>query len=344
MTGPDCLCAGVRVMTLRGEIAVETLRVGDRVVTLSGNGTTLKPVTRIGRVEVDLDRHRQPLQAAPVRIRAGAFEPGMPIRDLLVSPDHGVSVENHDGRRVLVPALNLVNGATILREQPRGQVSYFQVELEAHDILMADGMAVETTPGTGDHAVVAFVPRGSPQPKANSPEANSPDPDFTPAGREEAASCVPYIWGTAAFAVHARLLERARTLGHQQTDDPDLEVLAGDVRLAPLSQQAGEYLFVLPAGSGMVRLRSRTRVPYETDPAGGDTRFLGVALGRVLVDGAELALTATSFGRGFLPAEEDGVHRWRWTTGEAELELPPRFQEMTLELHVHVGWSRYWVD
>jgi hypothetical protein len=332
----DCLCAGVRVMTLRGEIAVENLRVGDRVMTLSGNGTTLKPLTRIGRISVDLDRHAQPLQAAPVRIRAGAFEPGMPIRDLLVSPDHAVSVEDEGGRRVLIPALNLVNGATILREPPRGQVAYFQVELAAHDILMADGMAVESTPGGEEHAVVAFAPRG-----AAPPAAAAPDPDFTPAGRSE-AGCVPYVWGTAAMAVHARLLQRAHALGHRLTEDPDLGVLAGETPLAALSEADGEYVWLLPRGGEAIRLRSRTRVPYETDPAGGDTRRLGVALARVLVDGTELPLTAPAFGRGFLPAEGDGVHRWRWTTGEAELAIPPRACEITLELHIHTGWSRYW--
>lgn len=85
-TPPRCFCAGTMLVTLRGEVPVETVRPGDLVLTLSGEGAPLKPVTWTGLVEIDLAGHPDPMAVRPVRIAAGAIEPGMPIRDLCVSP------------------------------------------------------------------------------------------------------------------------------------------------------------------------------------------------------------------------------------------------------------------
>jgi hypothetical protein len=333
---PNCFCAGTRLMTLQGEVPVETVTVGDLVVTLSGVGSTLKPVTWVGAVQVDLDRHADPARAAPIRICAGAVEPGMPIRDLLVSPDHGIALEDDRGRRVLVPALYLVNGATVRRLSPSGVVRYHHVELEAHDILMADGMAVESYLDTGNRApftrnVLAFRPRDA------APTAD-PAIDLLPAFRER-ASCVRLLLGEAAWKLHARVLSYAQEIGHHLTDDPDLLVIVDGVPADLVSRESGEYLFLLPAGARAVRLCSRVHVPADTKPDGGDMRRLGVPLLRVLHDGDVLSLEGPQFGSGFLPAEA----AWRWTTGEADLTLIPRAFETTLELHIAVGWSRYWI-
>ena len=339
---PDCLCAGTRVMTLRGEVPVETIAVGDRVLTLSGTDSPLKPVTWVGQVTVDLDRHPDPLRAAPVRLRAGAVEPGMPIRDLLLSPDHAVYLADGEGRRVLVPALHLVNGATIVREPPAGRVTYVHVAVATHDILMADGMAVESAPPDADRSafappVLAFAPRGQPR----TPLPVPTPPDFSPHGRT-GETCAPYLWGTDAIALHTRLLERAETLGYSRTEDPGLIVEIDGVPLAPLSDADGEYVYLLPPDTAAIRLASRTWVPYEENPAGGDTRLLGVALVRVIHDGTELHLGSPAFGHGFLPLEGEGADWWRWSTGPADLTLPMRDDETTLELHLRTGWGRYW--
>ena len=141
-------CSGTKLMTLRGEVPVESVRAGDTALTLSGVEAPLKPVTRVRHRRVDLNRHAAAMLAAPVRVRAGAIEDGVPLRDLRVSPDHALSVEDDTGRRVLIPALYLANGATILREPASGAVTYVTVSLERHDILMGDGMAAESGPGT----------------------------------------------------------------------------------------------------------------------------------------------------------------------------------------------------
>ena len=78
-----CYCTGTRILTERGEIAVEGLAVGDLVVTATGQR---RPIRWIGtRVHPGLSA---PQAERPVRIRAGGLADAVPARDLLVSPDH----------------------------------------------------------------------------------------------------------------------------------------------------------------------------------------------------------------------------------------------------------------
>jgi len=70
---PVCYVAGTRVLTERGEVAVENLAVGDRVVTASG---THRPVRWLGHRRVDCSRHPEPSAVWPIRIQAGAFAQG----------------------------------------------------------------------------------------------------------------------------------------------------------------------------------------------------------------------------------------------------------------------------
>ena len=78
-TRPRCFRAGTMLVTLRGEVPAESVRPGDLILTLSGEGAPLKPVTWVGQVEVDLETHPEPMAVRPVRIAAGAIEPGMRV-------------------------------------------------------------------------------------------------------------------------------------------------------------------------------------------------------------------------------------------------------------------------
>lgn len=332
-----CFCAGTMIVTLNGEVPVESVVVGDLVLTLSGEGAPLKPVIWTGRVGVDLASHPDPMAVRPIRIAAGAIEPGMPIRDLLVSPDHGISVEDGRGRRVLVPAHFLVNGATVTREPATGVVTYHHIETATHEILMADGMAVESffhldarrAFGT---TVVPFSRNA----------VTLEQPDFSPNARET-NGVAPLLVGLATHEIHARLLAVARASGHVLTEDADLAVLCGDDSAEKIADDAGEAVFLLPPGAGPACLSSRLFTPAEADPAGGDQRRLGVALARAVLDGVEIPLDGPEFGAGFLPHEGEVGNFWRWTTGEATLHLPARDAEATLEITLHCGWSRYWL-
>jgi T5SS/PEP-CTERM-associated repeat protein len=138
-----CFAAGTRIATDTGLIAVEDLGVGDRVITNDG---THEPIVWIGQRTVDCERHPSPETVWPVRVRVGAFGENVPVRDLYLSPDHAVFVNG-----VLVPVKLLINGTSITREE-RSKVTYYHVELERHEVILAEGLAVESYLDLGDRA------------------------------------------------------------------------------------------------------------------------------------------------------------------------------------------------
>ena len=131
-----CFVRGTLIRTEAGEIAVEVLAIGDRVMTHDG---TAKPIRWIGRRAYAGRFLAGRGHLLPVRIRAGALGGGLPARDLLVSPMHAMFFEG-----VLVPSISLVNGQTIVQETVCPSVEYFHVELAAHDVIWAEGAATET--------------------------------------------------------------------------------------------------------------------------------------------------------------------------------------------------------
>ena len=108
-----CFAEGTRIETETGPVAVEDLMIGDRLVTDDG---TREPIVWIGQRTVNCAAHPQPESVWPVRVRAGAFGENVPERDLYLSPDHAVFVND-----VLVPVKLLINGTTIAQvsETPR---------------------------------------------------------------------------------------------------------------------------------------------------------------------------------------------------------------------------------
>ena len=129
-----CFCAGARILTAHGEVPVERLGAGDRAATASGR---LAPVRFVGRC-----RARE--NDVPVRIGAHAFGAGMPHRALHLSPDHAVAIGG-----ALVPVRYLVNGATIAYA-PAEHATYFHVELDRHEVILAEGLPVESYLDTGN--------------------------------------------------------------------------------------------------------------------------------------------------------------------------------------------------
>ncbi|WP_215763285.1 Hint domain-containing protein [Acetobacter sp. P1H12_c] len=134
--GTPCFCRGTLIETERGEIAVEDLAIGDRVRTAS---RALRPIRWIGHRSYSGPFVRGNRNVLPIVIRAGALGDGLPRRDLSVSPLHAMALEG-----VLIPAICLVNGVSILQAESIDQVTYFHIELETHDILLAEGAPSES--------------------------------------------------------------------------------------------------------------------------------------------------------------------------------------------------------
>ena len=143
-----CFAEGTRIRTSRGDVAVEQLRAGDEVVTASG---AMRPVKWIGHRYVDCTRHGAPQKVWPVRVAAGAFGPGLPSRDLFLSPDHALFLDG-----VLIPVKQLINDDTVA-QTGWSDVIYYHVELDRHDVLLAEGLPPKASsiPATGSPSPMA---------------------------------------------------------------------------------------------------------------------------------------------------------------------------------------------
>lgn len=130
-----CFARGTRIATPEGPVPVEQLKKGELVLTADGEE---QPVVWLGRRRLDCHAHPEPEKVWPIRIKAGAFGPNMPERDLLVSPQHAIFDEG-----VLVPAKYLVNGRNVVVERT-ASVEYYHVELPRHDLLLAEGLPSES--------------------------------------------------------------------------------------------------------------------------------------------------------------------------------------------------------
>jgi collagen type I alpha len=177
-----CFAAGTRIATADGPVAVERLRVGDQVLNHRGEA---KAIVWIGSRGVDCERHPRPETVWPVRVAAGAFAENVPVRDLYLSPDHAVFVND-----ALVPVKLLVNGGSVAQVRAAA-IDYYHVELEQHDVILAEGLAVESYLDAGDRTsfsggpVIALLP------------------DFT-ARHWEMAGCAPLVLTSPALT-RARL-------------------------------------------------------------------------------------------------------------------------------------------
>ena len=139
-----CFAAGTQIATDRGPVAVEQLQPGDRVS--AHFARAFLPAIWIGHRQVDCRRHPEPRKVWPIRIQTGCFGQGLPSRELLLSPDHAVLVDD-----VLIPVKYLINGTTIAQTEV-DEVSYYHIELERHDIVFAEGLPAESYLDTGDRA------------------------------------------------------------------------------------------------------------------------------------------------------------------------------------------------
>lgn len=141
-----CFTSGIMVMTPDGEIGVGDLVSGSRVVTRD-NG--IQSVEWVGRISVDFAGLSASPHLKPVLIQQGSLGPGLPERDMLVSPNHRVlvgsdrPVQFYDGAEMLVAAKNLVDGRTIRQVDMLG-VTYIHFLFARHEVVLANGAWTES--------------------------------------------------------------------------------------------------------------------------------------------------------------------------------------------------------
>jgi autotransporter passenger strand-loop-strand repeat protein len=315
-----CYARGTRILTERGEVVVETLAVGDTVITASGGR---RPIIWIGHRGLDLGRHPDPAAVSPVRIRAGAFGESRPMRDLWLSPRHSVAIDG-----VLMPIIDLVNGSTVVQVMcPK--VEYWHIELDAHDVVLAEGQAAESYLDNGNRT--AFLNGGA---------FIDAHPDFAPKHWQD--TCLPLVTeGALLDRTRANLLERATVLGYAIDADHDVHLVVDGVRIEPRQIGEARFAFTLPLDGTEATLVSRCFVPAQTVPFGRDVRSLGVCVMRLQIDGEDVSLDDDgAFSDGWHALERDGgLTTRRWTQGMAR--LPSRGSLIVIDL---AGRGYYWAE
>ncbi|MDP2495066.1 Hint domain-containing protein [Shimia thalassica] len=145
-TDPPCFVSGTLINTPSGPRPVETLQIGDLVLTRDDGP---QPIRWIAGARVDLTQPEFGKKFQPIRLAAHALGPGIPDRDLLLSPQHRVVISHSETsllfgeREVLCAASHLVNGDTITRGTA-DEVTYFHILFDCHQVITSNGCASES--------------------------------------------------------------------------------------------------------------------------------------------------------------------------------------------------------
>ena len=131
-----CYCRGTLIRTKRGEVPVEALTIGGKVLTKSGKE---QPIKWIGRRSYGGRFIMGRKDVLPICVKAGALDDRVPRRDLWLSPHHALYLDG-----LLIEAKDLVNGVSIVQADRVEKVEYFHVELETHDVIIAEGALAES--------------------------------------------------------------------------------------------------------------------------------------------------------------------------------------------------------
>jgi hypothetical protein len=228
----------------------------------------------------------------------------------------------------LIPVENLINHLSILWDDTARAVEYYHIELEEHDVLLADGAPAESYYDAGNRAMFQNVRPDS--------QAGDAEPTFAPV--LNGGDVVDGIW--------TRLYERAGGgIEHDTTRDPDLHLVIDGERCEPAAIDGTTYTFDLAAAPAGLRLQSLTGVPSLLGITRHDHRALGVAIRRIELHAPGVAMLFDHDGRLFVDGgcypPEAG---YSWTDGTFEL---PRWLfdhlkgPFTLKVHTERPGLRY---
>lgn len=132
------ICAGTTIMTLDGEIPVEHLSVGDRIITRDAGMSVIKAI------------NSREVKMQPIRIKAGSLGHTRPDRDMMVSPGTRVHIRDWRAEALFgaaaatVEASRLVDGEFLTQLTSR-EVKVFDIIFDREHILYADGVELVST-------------------------------------------------------------------------------------------------------------------------------------------------------------------------------------------------------
>ncbi len=140
-----CYAPGTMIYTPDGQRAVETLQVGELIRTLDNGPQTIRWVRSgdqpLGEVEND---------AKPVLITAGALGAGLPMQDMIVSPQHrilvggGGQLQDRFETEAFAPAKSLTSLPGIRHMKGKRKITWVHFACDRHEIVTANGCLSES--------------------------------------------------------------------------------------------------------------------------------------------------------------------------------------------------------
>ncbi|WP_239025469.1 Hint domain-containing protein [Roseicyclus persicicus] len=142
-----CFTPGTRLRTETGDVAIEDLGPGHRLLTRDDGP---QDVLWTGHRRMSGARLFAMPEQRPIRLRRGALGVDRPDADLIVSPEHRVLVTGRAARdlwgedEVLVRAADLVGDRYITVDHSLRETWYIHLMLDRHQVIWANGLEVET--------------------------------------------------------------------------------------------------------------------------------------------------------------------------------------------------------
>ena len=173
--GPDpvCFAKGTYILTNKGYILIENLKIGDRLITcgkITNNdmldkkisnalvNTSLKhdfPTKQIQWISYfELSKLNE--NSYPILFKKGCIDKWkkIPSTDLRVSPEHSVCIKNR-----MIPAKNLINGTTIYQDTSFETITYYHIEMPYHCAIISNGLLTESYLDTGNRGIFNPAPK-----------------------------------------------------------------------------------------------------------------------------------------------------------------------------------------
>lgn len=142
-----CFTPGSLIATPFGERAVETLAPGDLVLTRDHGPQVLRWVCKR---DLSADFLNNNPQHHPVCLQKDSITPGLPARDMLVSPQHRMLITGWKAQllfgeeELLVPTKALINHDTVYIPDNPKPVTYIHLLFDQHEVITADAAPTES--------------------------------------------------------------------------------------------------------------------------------------------------------------------------------------------------------
>lgn len=147
IAAPPCFTPGTRIRVRGGVKPIEEVKVGDFVLTLDHG---FQPVRWVGSVTLSAGQLLANPKFRPVIIQRDAFGAGRPARDLTVSPQHRVLLDDWRAElicgepQVLAAAVHLVNDSSVRVAGFDCGVTYIHMQFDHHEIIESEGLLTES--------------------------------------------------------------------------------------------------------------------------------------------------------------------------------------------------------